>query len=1000
MASLTLHGASLALSFVCTQRRPKCETKSEGGASRRQKQKHTFVKFCGRREQTARGPPRRGHGHFSADAAVKASYTWDSGRSVIARAPLVAPVAQSQLHRLVCGPCARKRGVAQASAAVPRADFAECWLPLRRGARVSPTAPGASAPVAAAGDLASAGEEAAGRSALAPIGGSCGRSTYRPVDNHTGRSIGDGDGGGGGGADAGGRSAGGSRSSWRGRSAPRSCVCAAAGTSCAFASVITTTAVVAAAPTTPSFGAGHQIGQIGRTTSRSTTTGSFDSPCNASPPIGVKVNLVNIHGSLWGGGDCVGLTSVSSAPRAASLVAGNCALGRDWERGPRRGEGGGGRGGGGGGGGDCLREWEARQRSVDCPPTPARYVGASGLTREGHQERRRDSLRKMADERGGGMRHVAPCHVVNAGVVMRRTSPTPSRLSVAFMAGAAVGMAAAAAGKGRSGTGLWRSVVCMVGETSSSGGRSVEGLSQLLLLVNGREQSTSMARPRAPRVLRQIARSLLSSDGCACPPLTRGSHSAIQAVSRKVDAVSWTSREGALAPFHGKGLLSAAAEAKLSLPSFSLSSHFDQLAAVGGRAVRNVLAGGFSSKVSSTSSTTAPVIKIKSEIRSWLSGAGGLEGRGGDGLAPTRRRYLVDLRNVVKKTHQEQQQQQLQLFQAYGHGGIGVHPFRMRGGPNDRRRMMTRCLQWTARQTTCGKHGGKNDWFGNLSCCVWEGSGQSLQRGGGRDLSRTTSLMRTSAMVTTSSSGGRSMGQLLHVGSWGGPFRPGSLFQPRRVKATAAARERTLARCTSEAGPRIRERRREPDLSQRVIEFYLRCLQQRPIVTKSVTAGAMAFLSDITAQVLTSPRPGFVIDAARLARMTSFGFFFSGPVLHGWFKLMSHAFPNRDMLSIASKMALGQVVFGPIVVSIFFAVNGALQGDTLNQVINRLHRDLLPTLCAGLFFWPICDAIMFRFIPVHLQPLFNNSASYIWNIYISCVANSSPPVSPPLELSH
>lgn len=33
----------------------------------------------------------------------------------------------------------------------------------------------------------------------------------------------------------------------------------------------------------------------------------------------------------------------------------------------------------------------------------------------------------------------------------------------------------------------------------------------------------------------------------------------------------------------------------------------------------------------------------------------------------------------------------------------------------------------------------------------------------------------------------------------------------------------------------------------------------------------------------------------------------------------------------------------------------------------RLKRDLLPTLKNGLMYWPVCDFVTFKYVPVHLQ---------------------------------
>lgn len=42
-------------------------------------------------------------------------------------------------------------------------------------------------------------------------------------------------------------------------------------------------------------------------------------------------------------------------------------------------------------------------------------------------------------------------------------------------------------------------------------------------------------------------------------------------------------------------------------------------------------------------------------------------------------------------------------------------------------------------------------------------------------------------------------------------------------------------------------------------------------------------------------------------------------------------------------------------------------GENITEIAARLKRDLLPTMINGAMYWPICDFITFRFIPVQLQ---------------------------------
>ncbi|KAL8160925.1 hypothetical protein V2J09_012414 [Rumex salicifolius] len=128
-------------------------------------------------------------------------------------------------------------------------------------------------------------------------------------------------------------------------------------------------------------------------------------------------------------------------------------------------------------------------------------------------------------------------------------------------------------------------------------------------------------------------------------------------------------------------------------------------------------------------------------------------------------------------------------------------------------------------------------------------------------------------------------------------------------------------------------------------------------------------------------------DYLRTLRMAGYGFILLGPTLHFWFNLMSRFFPGRDLLSTAKKMALGQSVYGPLMTITFFTMNAALQGEHYTAIVSRLRRDLLPTLLNGIMYWPVCDFITFRFVPVHLQPLVSNGFSYIWTIYLTYMAS-------------
>ena len=73
---------------------------------------------------------------------------------------------------------------------------------------------------------------------------------------------------------------------------------------------------------------------------------------------------------------------------------------------------------------------------------------------------------------------------------------------------------------------------------------------------------------------------------------------------------------------------------------------------------------------------------------------------------------------------------------------------------------------------------------------------------------------------------------------------------------------------------------------------------------------------------------------------------------------------------------LSKTVIGGLSVANYFGMqshtlfNGFLicyVGETVPEITARLKRDLVPTIKSGILYWPACDFITFKFVPVHLQ---------------------------------
>ncbi|CAK8573860.1 unnamed protein product [Lathyrus sativus] len=169
------------------------------------------------------------------------------------------------------------------------------------------------------------------------------------------------------------------------------------------------------------------------------------------------------------------------------------------------------------------------------------------------------------------------------------------------------------------------------------------------------------------------------------------------------------------------------------------------------------------------------------------------------------------------------------------------------------------------------------------------------------------------------------------------------------------------------------------------VGWYLGMIKSHPILTKSVTSALIYTAADLSSQTIEW-QPSKSYDFIRTLRMAGYGMIILGPTLHFWFNFVSKLYPKRDLFSTLKKMIMGQTIYGPAMTVIFFSSNAGVQGENSKEIVARLKRDLLPTLLNGVMYWPICDFITFRFIPVHLQPLVSNSFAYLWTIYMTYMA--------------
>lgn len=191
---------------------------------------------------------------------------------------------------------------------------------------------------------------------------------------------------------------------------------------------------------------------------------------------------------------------------------------------------------------------------------------------------------------------------------------------------------------------------------------------------------------------------------------------------------------------------------------------------------------------------------------------------------------------------------------------------------------------------------------------------------------------------------------------------------------------------------------------------YDRLLVEHPIKTKSFTAGFMYICGDITSQVLEHTSDNtFSINWIRTSSMFIPGCIFDGYICHLWYNYINKIPRIQQSLRLNEfgvlkmKLFLDQIVFGPVQLLLLFlsygVVNRCLSDYTYqsNQSIidifkrtwNHTKEVMLPAFINSCWYWPPVQYINFKYIPLRYQVLYINVASFIFNIYVSFMANKT-----------
>ncbi|XP_058249610.1 protein Mpv17 isoform X2 [Hemibagrus wyckioides] len=173
----------------------------------------------------------------------------------------------------------------------------------------------------------------------------------------------------------------------------------------------------------------------------------------------------------------------------------------------------------------------------------------------------------------------------------------------------------------------------------------------------------------------------------------------------------------------------------------------------------------------------------------------------------------------------------------------------------------------------------------------------------------------------------------------------------------------------------------------RLWRSYQVVMDKKPWTVQIITAGSLMGVGDIISQQLIERRGLNKHDIRRTTKMMSIGFFFVGPVIGGWYRVLDRLVLGSTKSSALKKMLIDQACFAPCFLGTFLGICGILNRLTVEENVAKLKRDYTDALITNYYLWPAVQIANFYFIPLQHRLAVVQIVAVTWNSYLSWKAN-------------
>uniref|UniRef100_A0A3Q3ALF2 Mitochondrial inner membrane protein Mpv17 n=1 Tax=Kryptolebias marmoratus TaxID=37003 RepID=A0A3Q3ALF2_KRYMA len=169
---------------------------------------------------------------------------------------------------------------------------------------------------------------------------------------------------------------------------------------------------------------------------------------------------------------------------------------------------------------------------------------------------------------------------------------------------------------------------------------------------------------------------------------------------------------------------------------------------------------------------------------------------------------------------------------------------------------------------------------------------------------------------------------------------------------------------------------------------YQVLMTKYPWTVQIVTAGSLVGVGDVISQQLIERRGLAHHNVRRTARMMSIGFFFVGPVIGSWYRVLDRLVVGGTKGAAMKKMLVDQLCFAPCFLGAFLCISGALNGLSVEENVAKLRRVRDETQKHRIYLlWPPVQIANFYFIPLHHRLAVVQIVAVAWNSYLTWKAN-------------